>query len=215
MKYFYSLILIFFCLLKANSQQPDPLLSFDHLLQKKWVDSIYKSISLKEKIGQLFMPIVFSNADSVHLKETLDLVKKYKIGGLIFSKGNSESQIKWSNIFQSEAKIPLLISMDAEWGVAMRLDDVLPFPWNMTLGATNDSQLIYDIGKRIGEQSLRLGINMNFSPVLDVNTNPKNPIIGNRSFGESVEIVSKKSIAIMKGMHSANILTSWRRDGHF
>jgi|TARA_B110000196_G_scaffold240816_1_gene209331 beta-N-acetylhexosaminidase len=215
MKYFYSLILILVCILKTNSQQPDPLITSDYLLQKKWVDSIYNSISLKEKIGQLFIPMVFSNGDSVHLKKTLDLVKKYKIGGLIFSKGNSKSQIEWSNVFQTEAKIPLLISMDAEWGVAMRLDDVLPFPWNMTLGAVNDNDLIYDIGKRIGEQSLRLGINMNFAPVLDVNTNPKNSIIGNRSFGESVEIVSKKSIAIMKGMHSANILTSGKHfPGH-
>ena len=215
MKYFYSLILIFFCFLNVNSQQPDPLLSSDHLLQKKWVDSIYNSISLKEKIGQLFMPIVFSNSDSVQLKETLDLVKKYKIGGLIFSKGNSDSQIKWSNIFQEHSKIPLLISMDAEWGVAMRLDDVLPFPWNMTLGAVNDNQLIYDIGKRIGEQCSRLGINMNFAPVLDININPGNPIIGNRSFGESKDLVSEKSIALFKGINSANILTSGKHfPGH-
>ncbi|MFQ3351796.1 MAG: beta-N-acetylhexosaminidase, partial [Candidatus Marivariicella framensis] len=100
MKYFYSLILILVCILKTNSQQPDPLITSDYLLQKKWVDSIYNSISLKEKIGQLFIPMVFSNGDSVHLKKTLDLVKKYKIGGLIFSKGNSKSQIEWSNVFQ-------------------------------------------------------------------------------------------------------------------
>ena len=215
MKYFYSLILIVLFLFKANSQQSDPLRSFDHLLQKEWVDSIYKSISLKEKIGQLFMPMVFSNGDSVHFKKTLDLVKKHKIGGLVFSKGSSKSQIEWSNIFQSESKIPLFVTMDAEWGVAMRLDDVLPFPWNMTLGAVNDNKLIYEIGKRIGEQSSRLGINMNFAPVLDVNTNPKNPIIGNRSFGESVKNVSDKSIALMKGMHSANVLSSGKHfPGH-
>ena len=79
MKHLYILILILFCLLKANSQQPDPLLSQDHLLQKKWVDSLYKSITLKEKIGQLFIPIVFSNSDSSHLKNTLELVKKNQI----------------------------------------------------------------------------------------------------------------------------------------
>ena len=215
MKHLYILILILFCLLKANSQQPDPLLSQDHLLQKKWVDSLYKSITLKEKIGQLFIPMVFSNSDSSHLKNTLELVKKNQIGGIIFSKGTPESQIEWSNIFQSKSKIPLLISMDAEWGVAMRLSNVLSFPWNMTLGAINDDVLINDIGKRIGEQMIRLGIHMNFAPVLDINTNPKNPIIGNRSFGESSKIVSHQSLEIMKGMHSVNVLTSGKHfPGH-
>ena len=136
---------------------------------------------------------VFSNGDSVHLKKTLDLVKKYKIGGLIFSKGLGQTD--WLNRFQKKSKIPLLIGMDAEWGVAMRLDDVLPFPWNMTLGAVNDNDLIYDIGKRIGEQSLRLGINMNFAPVLDVNTNPKNSIIGNSLFKLGHYFSDKKMIA--------------------
>ena len=215
MKYFYSLIIILFCVLKTNSQQPDPLLSQDYLLQKKWVDSIYNSITLKEKIGQLFIPMVFSNRDSSHLKNALELVEKNKIGGIIFSKGTPDSQIEWSNIFQSKSKIPLLISMDAEWGVAMRLKNVLSFPWNMTLGAINDDVLIYNIGKHIGKQMKRLGIHMNFAPVLDINTNPDNPIIGNRSFGESLKIVSHQSLEIMKGMHSENILTSGKHfPGH-
>jgi len=215
MKYLYSLIVLLFCLLETNAQQPDPLLSSDHLSQKKWVDSVYKSISLKEKIGQLFIPMVFSNGDSSQLKNTLDLVKKNQIGGIVFSKGTTKSQIEWGNFFQSQSSIPLLISMDAEWGVAMRLDDVLSFPWNMTLGAINDDGLINEIGKRIAEQSLRLGIHMNFAPVLDINTNPKNPIIGNRSFGESSKIVSRQSLAMMNGMHSASLLTSGKHfPGH-
>ena len=208
-------MIIFFCLLKTYSQQPDPLLSKDFLEQKKWVDSVYSSITLKEKIGQLFVPMVFSNRDSFHLKNTLDLVRRNQIGGVIFSKGNPKSQIEWSNLLQSKSKIPLLISMDAEWGVAMRLKDVLSFPWNMTLGAINDDKLIFDIGKRIGEQMVRLGIHMNLAPVLDINTNSKNPIIGNRSFGESSSIVVRQSLEVMKGMHSAMVLTSGKHfPGH-
>ncbi len=214
MKYFYSLILVFF-VFKTYSQQPDPLLSDDIILQKKWVDSIFSSITLEEKIGQLFIPMVFSNRDSSHLRKTIELIKKNNIGGIIFSKGLPKSQIEWSNILQSKSKIPLLISMDAEWGVAMRLKNVLSFPWNMTLGAINDDILIFDIGKSIGEQLVRLGIHLNFAPVLDINTNPNNPIIGNRSFGESSKIVSNQSLHLMKGMQSVNVLTSGKHfPGH-
>ena len=214
MKYFYSLILVFF-VFKTYSQQPDPLISDDIILQKKWVDSIFSSITLEEKIGQLFIPMVFSNRDSSHLRKTIELIRKNNIGGIIFSKGLPKSQIEWSNILQSKSKIPLLISMDAEWGVAMRLKNVLSFPWNMTLGAINDDILIFDIGKSIGEQLVRLGIHLNFAPVLDINTNPNNPIIGNRSFGESSKIVSNQSLHLMKGMQSVNILTSGKHfPGH-
>ena len=214
MKYFYSLILVFF-VFKTYSQQPDPLISDDIILQKKWVDSIFSSITLEEKIGQLFIPMVFSNRDSSHLRKTIELIKKNNIGGIIFSKGLPKSQIEWSNILQSKSKIPLLISMDAEWGVAMRLKNVLSFPWNMTLGAINDDILIFDIGKSIGEQLVRLGIHLNFAPVLDINTNPNNPIIGNRSFGESSKIVSNQSLHLMKGMQSVNVLTSGKHfPGH-
>jgi Beta-glucosidase-related glycosidases len=105
--------------------------------------------------------------------------------------------------------------MDAEWGHAMRLNDVLPYPWNMTLGAIQDQDLIFQIGNRIGEQSKKLGIHMNYSPVLDINTNPLNPIIGNRSFGETEKIVSKMAISMMKGIHSSGILTSGKHfPGH-
>ena len=108
-----------------------------------------------------------------------------------------------------------LISMDAEWGAAMRLNDVLAYPWNMTLGAVQDQNLIYQIGNRIGEQLKSLGINMNYAPVLDINTNSNNPIIGNRSFGETEKIVSRSSVSLMKGMHSSGILTSGKHfPGH-
>ena len=131
-----------------------------------------------------------------------------KIGGLIFSIGNPYSHIKWMNMFQSKAKTPLLIAMDAEWGPAMRLDDVFAYPWNMTLGAIQDNKIVKDISKRIAEQNKLLGIHYNFSPVVDVNSNPDNPIIGNRSFGEDPENVYQKSKAYIMGHQEVGVMTS-------
>jgi len=198
-------------------QEFDPLAvaAEQRVSQQKWVDSLYSALSLEEKIGQLFMPMVFTERDSAHYKKTLDLIQKYKIGGLIFSLGGPVKQSQWLNSFQAYSKTPLLIAMDAEWGVAMRLDSVKPFPWPMTLGAVKDSLLLRAIGKRMGEQEKRLGIHYSFSPVLDINTNAKNPIIGNRSYGSSKERVSRQALAIMQGHHDAGILTSGKHfPGH-
>src|SRR5690606_27452538 len=115
---------------------------------------------------------------------------------------------KLNNEFQELSKIPLMIGMDAEGGLAMRLDSTYAFPWNMTLGAVTDNKIIEKIGYRIGEQSKRLGVHINFAPVVDINTNPKNPIIGNRSFGEDKNNVTEKSLAFLKGMQSAGIIGS-------
>ena len=208
MKYIFNFFLICLSMFYSHSQTKDPLVTSDSLLQNQWVENTYNKLTLDEKIGQLFIPLVFSEMDSVHFNKTLTLVEKHKVGGLIFSKGSTKSHIEWSNFFQQKSKVPLLISMDAEWGPAMRLNDVLSYPWNMTLGAIQDQNLIYQIGNRIGEQAKKLGINMNYAPVLDINTNPLNPIIGNRSFGETEKIVSKMAIPMMKGMHSSGILTS-------
>jgi len=202
----------------------DPLLvykdnKFDEKLfqndQTQWVDSIYNSLSLKEKIGQLFMPMVFSKNDSVHFNEIMDLVKNKNVGGLIFSLGGPVKQTNWLNDFQSKAKTPLIIAMDAEWGVAMRLDSIMPYPWPMTLGAIKDTTLLRSIGRRMGEQEKRLGVHYSFSPVLDINTNANNPIIGNRSYGSSKERVTRQALAIMKGHHEAGVLTSGKHfPGH-
>ena len=171
-------VLFLFLPLLTFGQILDPLLAIDDQYnQDKWVDSIYNSFSLKEKVGQLFMPMVFTERDSSHYRLNLNLIKEYKIGGLVFSLGGPVIQSQWLNSFQKVSKTPLLISMDAEWGVAMRLDSVKPFPWPMTLGAVKDTTLLRKIGRRMGEQEKRLGIHYSFSPVLDINTNPKNPII--------------------------------------
>lgn len=201
-------ILIFFCTLILKAQTPDPLLTDDWEAQQEWVDSIYSKMSLDEKIGQLFMVMAFSEQGLDHYKTIEKQVEEFHLGGIIFSLGGPVTQSNWVNSLQKTSKIPLLIGMDAEWGVAMRLDSVRPFPWNMTLGAIQDNKLVDEIGYRIGEQANRLGVHINFSPDVDINTNPNNPIIGNRSFGEDKINVSEKGIAYMSGMHRAGVLSS-------
>ena len=141
-------------------------------------------------------------------KPILNLIKDYHIGGIIYSKGGPVRQAKLNNELQSISKVPLLVSMDAEWGLSMRLDSTFAFPWNMTLGAIKDNKLIEQVGKQIGEHCKRLGVHLNFAPVVDINTNPKNPIIGNRSFGEDRDNVTEKALAFMKGMQSVGVLAN-------
>ncbi|MCG2419096.1 serine hydrolase [Aequorivita sp. F47161] len=193
----------------AFSQDRNPLIvKKDFQNQKKWVDSIFDNMTLEEKMGQLFMVDIFSSDPKSKTDKIKDLITNYHIGGVIFSKGGPVRQAKLNNEFQDLAKVPLMIGMDAEWGLAMRLDSTYAFPWNMTLGAITDNNIVEKIGRRIGEQSKRLGVHINFAPVVDINTNPKNPIIGNRSFGEDKENVTEKALAFMKGMQSAGIMGS-------
>ena len=201
------LTLFFFNFLSAQEFYP-LLLEKDQTNQKKWVDSIYNSMSIHEKVGQLFMVDVFSkdSKDKTDLINTL--IKDYYIGGIIFSKGGPARQAKLSNQYQKISKTPLLMAMDAEWGLAMRLDSTFAYPWNMTLGAIADNKIVYDIGKQIGAHVKRMGMHINFSPVVDINTNPDNPIIGNRSFGEDRDNVTNKALAYMRGMQSSGILAN-------
>lgn len=184
------------------------LFSEDLKSQREWVESTYSSMSLEEKIGQLFMIDVFTNKSNSELEQLEKFIKSNHIGGIIFSKGNPYRQAKFTNKIQSENKVPLLIGMDAEWGLAMRLDSTYAFPWNMTLGAIQDTSIVRKVGYQIGKHNKRLGVHINFAPVADINTNPDNPIIGNRSFGETKEVVISHSVALMEGMHDAGILTS-------
>ena len=203
--------ILLFTLLSTFSlfaQTTDPLVSIDYQAQESWVDSTYTSLTLEEKIGQLFVVMAFSEQGEKHFEKISKNIVEDNIGGVIFSLGGPHGQTEWLNKFQKKSKVPLLIGMDAEWGVAMRLDSVQAFPWNMTLGAIQNDILVKDIGHRIGEQAKRLGIHINFAPSVDINTNPKNPIIGNRSFGEDKQNVARKGIAFMQGMHEAGILSS-------
>jgi beta-glucosidase-like glycosyl hydrolase/CubicO group peptidase (beta-lactamase class C family) len=216
MKHFILFVFVTLGIVQTiEAQQPDPLRSADAIAQLKWVDSVYQSLTLEEKIGQLFVPMVYPKQDENHLNEMLELVKTYQLGGVIFSKGTPYKQSRWLNTLQQQTKVPLLATLDAEWGAAMRLDSLTPFPWNMTLGAIQDPSIITSIGYQMGQQLKRLGIHMNFAPVLDINTNPENPIIGNRSFGEDAKSVTEKAKAMMEGLQQARILTSGKHfPGH-
>ncbi len=174
--------------------------------EKKWVDSVYISLSTEEKVAQLFVNWV--SPEQSNFDEIKKLVVEDKIGGLLFSIGTTKSHLEWLNKFQSIAKTPLLISMDAEWGPSQRLSDVFAHPWNMTLGAIQNDSLVRDISKRIAEQNKALGIHFNFSPSVDVNNNSKNPIIGNRSFGEDPLNVYNKAKAYIQGHKEVGVYTS-------
>ena len=187
---------------------PDPLITGDSIAQKKWVDSVYSGFSLEEKLGQLFMVDVFSNGSEAGIKKVKNLIEENHIGGVIFSKGGPGREAKITNEFQDLSKTPLLVGMDAEWGLAMRLDSTFALPWNMTLGAIQNNKLIEEAGAAISKHTKRLGIHINFAPVVDINTNPYNPIIGNRSFGENKLNVTEKAMAFMQGMHREGILSS-------
>jgi len=203
-------ILVLFSLFSVSifSQNTNPLLSQDEAQQKRWVDSVYQSLTLKERVGQLFMVQVFSSQDEKTKQSIVKQIRDYKIGGIIYSKGGPVRQAQLNNELQAASKIPLLIGMDAEWGLSMRLDSTYAFPWNMTLGAIKDPLLVEKAGKHIGEHCKRLGVHFNFAPVVDINTNPKNPIIGNRSFGEDRDNVTAKALAFMKGMQDAGVLAN-------
>jgi beta-glucosidase-like glycosyl hydrolase/CubicO group peptidase (beta-lactamase class C family) len=195
--------------------QVDPLVTRDKTTQENWVNRKYDNMSLDEKIGQLFMVNVASSQDKTATDRILNLIKQHKIGGVIFSTGGPVRQAKLTNKYQSASKTPLLIGMDAEWGLAMRLDSTYAFPWNMTLGAIQDNKIVEKVGRRIGKHAKRMGVHINFAPDIDVNVNPKNPIIGNRSFGEDRENVAQKGIAFMRGMESAGVLSSGKHfPGH-
>ena len=172
-----------------------------------WVDSVMSTMSEDEKIAQLFMVAAYSNRGEIHQKKIIDLIENYKIGGLMFLQGGPFRQAHLTNLYQKKSKIPLMIAIDAEWGVSMRLDSSFRFPWQMTLGAIDDTNLIYKMGVEVARQCKLLGIHINFAPVVDVNSNPKNPIINNRSFGEDHLKVSQMSLAYMRGMQDNNILS--------
>ncbi|MRH99147.1 serine hydrolase [Kriegella sp. EG-1] len=198
----------------VNSQS-NPLVVKDSLSQQKWVDAQYSSMTLDEKIGQLFMVMVASDQNKAATDKVKKLIQDQNIGGIIFSTGGPKRQAQLTNEYQKASKIPLLVGMDAEWGLAMRLDSTYAFPWNMTLGAIEDSTIVTSVGKRIGEHAKRLGVHINFAPVVDINTNPKNPIIGNRSFGEDRVNVAKMGAAFTKGLESAGVLSSGKHfPGH-
>ncbi|MBC5992320.1 glycoside hydrolase family 3 N-terminal domain-containing protein [Pontibacter cellulosilyticus] len=167
-----------------------------------------KTLTPEERIAQLIMIPVYSNRNQAHIDSISNIIKTYKVGGLIFFQGGPVRQAKMTNRYQAESKVPLMVTIDAEWGLAMRLDSTIRFPYQMALGGIEDEQLIYEMGAEIARQSKRLGIHVNFAPVVDINNNANNPVIGFRSFGEDKYNVTRKALAYMKGMQSEHVLAN-------
>ena len=201
------LTLIVFCGIQLNSyaqQQPE----FLEYTNSKWVDSIMQDLTPNERIAQLIMVAAYSNRDLKHKEAILKLIKEQKIGGLIFFQGTAKKQVQLMNDYQLVSKVPLLGAIDAEWGLGMRLDNTISFPYQMALGAIQNDTLLYKMGQEVARQVKRTGLHMNFAPVVDVNNNPNNPVINYRSFGENKEKVAEKGIAYMRGMQDQKILTT-------
>jgi beta-glucosidase-like glycosyl hydrolase/CubicO group peptidase (beta-lactamase class C family) len=177
-----------------------------NLDENHWVDSVFNSLSKEERIAQLMVIRAHSNLGADHVAQVTDLVKKYNVGALCFFQGGPLRQANLTNFYQDIAKTPLLVTIDAEWGLGMRLDSINKFPYQLTLGALRDSSLIYELGRAVGEQCKRIGVQVNYAPVVDINNNPDNPVIGYRSFGEDKNKVSKFGLAYMKGMQDAGIM---------
>jgi beta-glucosidase-like glycosyl hydrolase/CubicO group peptidase (beta-lactamase class C family) len=180
---------------------------FEHV-NKEWVDSVYNSMTLEQRIGQLFMVAAYTTPDQSNKQQIAELITNYGIGGIIFMKGTPINQVLYTNYFQSLSKVPLLVAIDGEWGLAMRLDSTISFPRQLMLGAVTDNKLIYKMGYEIGRQCKRMGIHVNFAPVVDINNNPNNPVINSRSFGELKHNVAVKGDYYMTGMQDQGIITT-------
>jgi beta-N-acetylhexosaminidase len=172
----------------------------------KWVDSVYNALNEEERIGQLFMVAAYSGGKNYNEELVTKLITAHQVGGLIFMQGGPARQARLTNLYQRMAHTPLLIAMDAEWGLGMRLDSVRNFPRAMMLGATRDSALVYRVSSSIAAQCKRLGVNINFGPDIDVNNNALNPVINSRSFGEDKTWVSKLGIAYMRGLQNNGVM---------
>ncbi|HEY0752054.1 MAG TPA: glycoside hydrolase family 3 N-terminal domain-containing protein, partial [Chitinophagaceae bacterium] len=186
MKRYYFLFAIVFIIISFSFSQ-----SRSSLPREKWVDSVFKSLSKEEKIAQLMVIRAHSNLGQSHVDGVVDLIKKYNVGALCFFQGGPVRQANLTNLYQSIAKTPLMVTIDGEWGLGMRLDSVTKYPYQLPLGALTDDALVYEMGKAVGEQMKRIGVHVNYAPVVDVNNNPNNPVIGYRSFGEDKYKVAK------------------------
>lgn len=210
MKLSHLPIYFFFLFLLASFTRTPPhaVLPKSMQVSGRWADSVLSTLSTEQKIAQLIMVAAYSNKDQKHINEIDSLVEKYSIGGLIFFQGGPMRQATLTNRYQAKSKVPLAIAIDGEWGLAMRLDSTLIYPWQMTLGAIQNDSLIFRMGEHIAEQCKRMGMHINFAPVVDVNVNPSNPIIYARSFGENKYKVAEKGIAYMKGMQKHRVLAN-------
>ncbi len=174
--------------------------------EEAWVDSVMRSLSPDERIAQLIMIRSFSGREKRYYDSIAQIIRQYNIGGVCFFKGTPTTQAIASNQYQKSAKTPVLVAIDGEWGLGMRLDSSMSFPRQLALGSVGDPDLIYRMGIEIGRQLRRIGVHMNFAPVADVNNNPRNPVINFRSFGEDPDRVSRHSMAYIRGLQDAGVM---------
>lgn len=193
-----------------NATTVEPLLVYKALQDKDcrhWVDSVMDKLSFKEKVGQLFIYTIAPVDTKRNLELLREVIDTYKVGGLLFSGGKMQNQVELTNRAQRQAKVPLMITFDGEWGLAMRLRGMPVFPRNMVLGCIRDNRLLYEYGREVARQCRQIGVQVNFAPVADVNINPKNPVINTRSFGEDPIQVADKVIAYASGLESGGVLS--------
>ncbi|HBB58390.1 MAG TPA: serine hydrolase, partial [Chitinophagaceae bacterium] len=172
----------------------------------RWVDSVFASLTEDQRIAQLMVIRAHSNLGPEHIAKVERDIIDYNVGALCFFQGGPVRQALLTNRYQQIARTPLMVTIDGEWGLGMRLDSVTRFPYQLTLGALQDEGLVYRMGVAVGEQCKRIGVHVNYAPVVDINNNPDNPVIGFRSFGEDLGKVSRMGIAYMKGMQDAGIM---------
>lgn len=202
----YSCLSLFIILVTTSGLFASP--PADTAGREHWVDSIMNQLSTREQIAQLFMVACYPSLGVKHVDKTINHIEQDKVGGILFSVGHPVQMAQLVNHFQTISEVPLLMSIDGEWGVAMRVDSTLQFPRQMALGAIQDNSLIYKMGAEVAAQCTALGIQLNFAPVVDVNNNPDNPVINTRSFGENKHKVAEKGAAYMHGMQDNGLLTS-------
>ncbi|MVN22818.1 glycoside hydrolase family 3 protein [Mucilaginibacter arboris] len=201
---FISLLLSFSAAVFAQTS-----VSVDQLTQQNhWVDSVFRKLNRHDRVAQLLMVRAHTNLGKAYEDSVAKVVQKEHVGGLVFFQGGPGRQAALTNRYQKLSRVPLLIAMDGEWGLGMRLDSTISYPYQMTLGAIRDNGLIYKMGQFVARDFKRLGMQMNFAPDMDVNNNPNNPVIGFRSFGDNKINVAQKGIAYLQGMQSGGILTT-------
>src|SRR5690606_12464632 len=181
-----------------------------------WVDSVFNTLTPKQKIGQLFLVRAHTNLGEKYIDSVAKVIEKEQLGGLVVFQGGPVRHANMFNKYQKASKVPLLITFDGEWGLGMRMpDSTISYPYQMTLGAIQNNSWIYDMGRQIAKDFLRIGMHFNFAPVVDINNNPKNPVINFRYFGDDKNNVTQKATAYMDGKVAGGILASLKHfPGH-
>ncbi len=176
------------------------------LEDRQWADSVLNTLTLDQKVGQLMMLAAYSKQSTASQDYLASLLRTYEPGGLIFMQGTPKEQVPLVNRFQALSNVPLLMAQDAEWGLDMRLEEGMAYPRNLTLGAIRNDSMLYQLGARYAYELKRVGMQVNFAPVIDVNNNPANPVINQRAFGEDRFNVARKGIMLSRGMEDHGVM---------